>query len=114
MARVKRSVNGRKKTKKILKQAKGYYGSKSTLYRTAMEAVMKSQNYAYIVRKQRKRDFRQLWITRINAAVRPYGLSYSRFINALKKNNIEINRKVLSDMAINDPNGFKQLVESVK
>ncbi|MDY6079455.1 MAG: 50S ribosomal protein L20 [Ezakiella sp.] len=114
MARVKRSVNGRKKTKKILKQAKGYYGSKSTLYRTAMEAVMKSQNYAYIGRKQRKRDFRQLWITRINAAVRPYGLSYSRFINALKKNNIEINRKVLSDMAINDPNGFKQLVESVK
>lgn len=114
MARVKRSVSGRKKTKKILKQAKGYYGSKSTLYRTAMEAVMKSQNYAYIGRKQRKRDFRQLWITRINAAVRPYGLSYSRFINALKKNNIEINRKVLSDMAINDPNGFKQLVESVK
>ena len=114
MARVKRSVNGRKKTKKILKQAKGYYGSKSTLYRTAMEAVMKSQNYAYIGRKQRKRDFRQLWITRINAAVRPYGLSYSRFINALKKNNIEINRKVLSEMAINDPNGFKQLVESVK
>lgn len=114
MARVKRSVNGRKKTKKVLKQAKGYYGSKSTLYRTAMEAVMKSQNYAYIGRKQRKRDFRQLWITRINAAVRPYGLSYSRFINALKKNNIEINRKVLSDMAINDPNGFKQLVESVK
>ena len=114
MARVKRSVNGRKKTKKILKQAKGYYGSKSTLYRTAMEAVMKSQNYAYIGRKQRKRDFRQLWITRINAAVRPYGLSYSRFINALKKNNIEINRKVLSDMAINDPNGFNQLVESVK
>ena len=114
MARVKRSVNGRKKTKKILKQAKGYYGSKSTLYRTAMEAVMKSQNYAYIGRKQRKRDFRQLWITRINAAVRPYGLSYSRFINALKKNNIEINRKVLSDMAINDPNGFKLLVESVK
>lgn len=114
MARVKRSVNGRKKTKKILKQAKGYYGSKSTLYRTAMEAVMKSQNYAYIGRKQRKRDFRQLWITRINAAVRPYGLSYSRFITALKKNNIEINRKVLSDMAINDPNGFKQLVESVK
>ena len=114
MARVKRSVSGRKKTKKILKQAKGYYGSKSTLYRTAMEAVMKSLNYAYIGRKQRKRDFRKLWIARINAAVRPYGFSYSRFINALKKNNIEINRKVLSEMAINDPNGFKQLVESVK
>ena len=114
MARVKRSVSGRKKTKKILKQAKGYYGSKSTLYRTAMEAVMKSLNYAYIGRKQGRGDFRSLWIARINAAVRPYGFSYSRFINALKKNNIEINRKVLSEMAINDPNGFKQLVGSVK
>ena len=114
MARVKNGAVTKARRKKVLKQAKGYYGSKSTLYRTAMEAVMKSQNYAYIGRKQRKRDFRQLWITRINAAVRPYGLSYSKFINALKKNNIEINRKVLSDMAINDPNGFKQLVESVK
>lgn len=114
MARIKRSVNGRKRTKKILKQAKGYYGAKSKLYRTAIEAVMKSLNYAYIGRKQRKRDFRSLWITRINAAVRPYGFSYSRFINALKSNNIEINRKVLSEMAINDPDGFKQLVESVK
>lgn len=114
MARVKRSVNGRKKTKKVLKQAKGYYGSKSKLYRTANQAVMKSLNYAYIGRKQRKRDFRRLWIARINAAVRPYGMSYSRFINALKVNNIDINRKILSEMAINDPQGFKQLVESVK
>lgn len=114
MARIKRSVTGRKRTRKILKQAKGYYGAKSKLYRTANQAVMKSLNYAYIGRKQRKRDFRKLWITRINAAVRPYGLSYSRFINGLKKNNIDINRKVLSEMAINDPNGFKQLVESVK
>ncbi|MDO5717142.1 MAG: 50S ribosomal protein L20 [Tissierellia bacterium] len=114
MARIKRSVHGRKKTKKILKQAKGYYGSKSKLYRTAHEAVMKSQDYAFDGRKQRKRDFRKLWIARINAAVRPYDLSYSRFIDGLKKNNIEINRKVLADMAVNDPNGFKQLVESVK
>ncbi|MCI6610248.1 MAG: 50S ribosomal protein L20 [Ezakiella sp.] len=114
MARVKRSVNGRKKTKKVLKQAKGYYGSKSKLYRTANQAVMKSHNYAFIGRKQRKRDFRRLWIARINAAVRPYGMSYSRFINALKVNNIDINRKILSEMAINDPQGFKQLVESVK
>lgn len=75
---------------------------------------MKSLNYAYIGRKQRKRDFRRLWIARINAAVRPYGMSYSRFINALKVNNIDINRKILSEMAINDPQGFKQLVESVK
>ncbi len=114
MARVKRSVSGRKRTKKVLKQAKGYYGSKSKLYRTALQAVMKSGNYAYIGRKQRKRDFRRLWIARINAAVRPYGLSYSKFISGLKNNNVEINRKVLSDMAVNDPNGFKQLVESVK
>ena len=114
MARVKRSVSGRKRTKKVLKQAKGYYGSKSKLYRTALQAVMKSGNYAYIGRKQRKRDFRRLWIARINAAVRPYGLSYSKFISGLKNNNVEINSKVLSDMAVNDPNGFKQLVESVK
>ncbi len=114
MARIKRSVSGRKRTRKVLKQAKGYYGSKSKLYRTALEAVMKSQNYAYIGRKQRKRDFRKLWITRINAAVRPHGLSYSKFISALKNNNVEINRKILSDMAINDPAGFEKLVESVK
>ena len=114
MARVKRGVNAKKRHNNILKQAKGYFGAKSKLYRTANQAVMKSLNYSYIGRKQRKRDFRSLWIARINAAVRPYGFSYSRFINALKKNNIEINRKVLSEMAINDPNGFKQLVESVK
>ena len=114
MARIKRSVSGRKRPRKVLKQAKGYYGSKSKLYRTALEAVMKSQNYAYIGRKQRKRDFRKLWITRINAAVRPHGLSYSKFISALKNNNVEINRKILSDMAINDPAGFEKLVESVK
>ena len=79
-----------------------------------MEAVLKSQSYAYEGRKQRKRDFRKLWITRINAAVRPYGLSYSKFIAALKENNIEVNRKILSEMAINDPAGFEKLVESIK
>ena len=114
MARVKGAVNAKKNHKKYLKLAKGYRGGKSRLFRTAKQAVMKSLQYSYIGRKQRKRDFRSLWIARINAAVRPYGFSYSRFINALKKNNIEINRKVLSEMAINDPNGFKQLVESVK
>lgn len=114
MARVKRSVHGRKKTKKILKMAKGYYGSKSTLYRTANEAILKSLDYAFQGRKQRKRDFRKLWIARINAAVRQYDMSYSRFMDALKKKNIEVNRKVLADMAVNDPNGFRQLVDSVR
>ena len=114
MARIKRSLNARKKHRKVLKQAKGYYGAKSKLFKVANQAIMKSMTYAFIGRKRKKRDFRSLWIARINAAVRPYGFSYSRFINALKKNNIEINRKVLSEMAINDPNGFKQLVESVK
>ena len=114
MARVKRGVNAKKRHKNILKQSKGYFGAKSKLFRTANQAVMKSLNYAYIGRKQRKRDFRKLWITRINAAVRPHGLSYSKFISALKNNNVEINRKILSDMAINDPAGFEKLVESVK
>lgn len=114
MARIKRGVNARKRHKNILKQAKGYFGAKSKLFRPANQAVMKSLSYAYIGRKQRKRDFRKLWITRINAAVRPHGLSYSKFISALKNNNVEINRKILSDMAINDPAGFEKLVESVK
>ncbi|CDZ75013.1 ribosomal protein L20 [Peptoniphilus sp. ING2-D1G] len=114
MARVKRAVNAKKKHKKILKQAKGYFGAKSKLFRPANQAVMKSLNYAYIGRKQRKRDFRKLWITRINAATRINGLSYSKFINGLKKANININRKMLSEMAINDPNGFKELVEVAK
>lgn len=114
MARIKRSVNGRKKTKKILKMAKGYYGSKSKLYRTAHEAVMKSMTYSFVGRKQKKRDFRKLWIARINAACRMYDVSYSRFIDALKKNNIEINRKILSEMAIHDPSAFKKLIDLVK
>ncbi len=114
MARVKRAVNAKKRHKKILKQAKGYYGAKSKLFRTANQAVMKSLNYAYIGRKQRKRDFRKLWITRINAAARLNGMSYSKFINGLKKANIQINRKMLSEMAIHDPEGFAKLVEIAK
>lgn len=114
MARVKRAVNAKKRHKKILKQAKGYYGAKSKLFRTANQAVMKSLNYAYIGRKQRKRQFRQLWITRINAAAREHGLSYSKFISGLKKANIEINRKMLSEMAIHDKEGFAKLVEIAK
>jgi large subunit ribosomal protein L20 len=114
MARVKRALNAKKKHKKILKLAKGYYGAKSTQYKTANQAVMKSLSYAYVGRKLRKREFRQLWITRINAASRLNGLSYSRFINGLKTQNIEINRKMLAEMAVNDAEGFKQLVDSVK
>lgn len=114
MARVKGGVNARKKHKKVLKQAKGYYGAKSKLFRPANQAVMKSLNYAFIGRKLRKRDFRKLWITRINAAARANGMSYSKFINGLKKANIEINRKMLSEMAIHDAAGFTKLVEMAK
>ncbi|EFR33012.1 MAG: 50S ribosomal protein L20 [Peptoniphilus harei] len=114
MARVKRGVNAKKRHKNILKQSKGYFGAKSKLFRTANQAVMKSLNYAYIGRKQRKRDFRKLWITRINAAARINGMSYSKFISGLKKANITINRKMLSEMAINDPAGFAKLVEIAK
>lgn len=114
MARVKRAVNAKKRHKKVLKQAKGYFGAKSKLFRTANQAVMKSLNYAYIGRKQRKRDFRKLWIARINAAARLNGMSYSRFIDGLKKANIDINRKMLSEMAIHDAEGFAKLVEIAK
>ena len=96
MARVKRAVNAKKKHKSILKQAKGYFGAKSKLFRPANQAVMRSLTYAYIGRKQRKREFRKLWIARINAAARLNGLSYSKFISGLKKANIEINRKMLN------------------
>ena len=112
MARVKRAVNAKKRHKKVLKQAKGYYGSKSLLFRTANQAVMKSLAYAYIGRKHRKRDFRKLWIQRINAAARINGLSYSRFINGLKKAGVEINRKMLAEMAVNAPEEFTKLVET--
>lgn len=114
MARVKRAVNAKKKHKKILKQAKGYFGAKSKLFKTANQAVMKSLNYAYVGRKQRKRDFRKLWIQRINAAARINGLSYSRFINGLKKAGVEINRKMLAEIAIHDDQAFAKLVDLAK
>lgn len=114
MARVKGAVNAKKNHKNVLKQAKGYYGGKSKLYRTANQAVMKSLNYAYIGRKRRKRDFRQLWIARINAAARANGMNYSTFISGLKKANIDVNRKMLSEIAINDAEGFKKLVNIAK
>ena len=112
--RIKRGVNAVKKRRKILKLAKGYFGAKSKLYRVARQAVMKSQMYAYIGRKAKKRDFRSLWIARINAAARMNGLSYSKFMFGLKKAGIDLNRKVLSDMAITDPAGFTALTETAK
>ena len=114
MARIKRSVNSIKKRRKVLRLAKGYFGAKSKLYRVANEAVMKSLMYSYIGRKNRKRDFRKLWIARINAAARLNGMSYSKFMNGLKKANITLNRKVLADMAVNDAQGFANLVEVAK
>lgn len=114
MARVKRAVNAHKKRKKVLKLAKGYFGAKSKQYRTAKSAVMKSMNYAYIGRKQKKRSYRQLWIARINAAARLNGLSYSRFMDGLKKSGIEVNRKILADMAVNDAAAFAALAEEAK
>ena len=114
MARVKGAMHTRKRRKKILKLAKGYRGAKSKLFKTANQAVMKSLVYAYRDRKQKKREFRQLWIARINAAARMNGISYSKFMNGLKKNGIEINRKMLSEIAISDPAAFAKLVEKVK
>jgi large subunit ribosomal protein L20 len=114
MARVKGAMMTRKRRKKVLKLAKGYYGSKSRLFKTAKQAVMKSGQYAYIGRKQRKRDFRRLWITRISAAAKMNGMNYSTFINGLKKADINLNRKMLSEIAIADPAAFKSLVEQVK
>ena len=114
MARIKRAVNAHKKRRKVLKLAKGYWGAKSKQYRTASEQVRRSLRYAYTGRKLRKRDFRRLWITRINAAARLSGMSYSTFINGLKKKNIEVNRKMLADLAVNDPAAFAQLVEMAK
>ena len=114
MARIKRAVNAHKKRRKVFKLAKGYWGSKSKQYRTASEQVRRSLRYAYTGRKLRKRDFRRLWIVRINAACRLNGMSYSAFINGLKKKNIEVNRKMLADLAINDAAAFAQLVEIAK
>jgi large subunit ribosomal protein L20 len=114
MSRVKGAMRTRARHKKILKLAKGYFGGKSKLFRIANQAVMKSLSYAYRDRKAKKRDFRQLWISRINAAARLNGLSYSKFMNGIKKAGISLNRKVLADMAINDAEGFAQLVNTVK
>ena len=114
MARVKGALSTRKRHKKILKLAKGYRGAKSKLYRIANQAVMKSLTYSYTGRKLKKRDFRSLWITRISAACKQNGINYSRFMNGLKKANIEINRKMLSEIAINDSAAFTQLVEKAK
>ena len=112
--RIKRGVNAQKKRRAILKQAKGYFGARSKQYRVARQAVMKSGKYAYIGRKLRKRDFRALWITRINAACRLNDISYSKFMYGLKQANIGLNRKILADMAVNDAEGFKALVAQVK
>ena len=112
--RIKRGVNAIKKRRKILKLAKGYRGAKSKLYRIARQAVMKSGNYAYVGRKLKKRDFRKLWIARINAAARMNGLSYSKFMFGLKQAGINLNRKVLADMAVNDANAFNALCEQAK
>jgi len=114
MARVKGAMMTRKRRKKVLKLAKGYYGSKSKLFKTAKEAVMKSGQYAYIGRKQKKRDFRALWITRISAACRANGINYSTFMNGLKKAEITLNRKMISEIAIHDEAAFKELVEKAK
>ncbi len=114
MARIKRAVNAHKKRRKVFKLAKGYFGSKSKQYRTASEQVRRSLRYAYTGRKLRKRDFRSLWIARINAAARINGMSYSTFINGLKKNGIEVNRKMLADLAVNDAEAFAQLVDIAK
>lgn len=114
MARVKKGLNAKKKHKKILKSAKGYYGAKSKLYRTANEAVMRALKSAYVGRKQKKRDMRKLWVIRINAAARLNDLSYSRLINGLKLANIEIDRKMLADLAMNDPQGFEQVAKKAK
>ena len=112
--RVKRAVNAHKKRAKILKSAKGYYGAKSKLYRVAREAVMKSGNYAYIARRQKKRDFRNLWNVRINAEARVNGLSYSKLIHGLKVAGIELNRKVLADLAVSDKTAFAKVCEQAK
>lgn len=110
--RIKRAVNAVKKRRKIMRLAKGYFGSKSRSYRIAREAVMKSQMYAFIGRRRKKREFRQLWIARINAAARMNGLSYSKFMHGLKVANIDLNRKVLAEIAVSDPVAFKALAET--
>ncbi|MCL2227944.1 MAG: 50S ribosomal protein L20 [Oscillospiraceae bacterium] len=114
MARIKRAVTTRKRRKKILKLAKGYWGAKSKHFKMANQAVMKSLTYAYKGRKLRKRDFRQLWITRINAACKANGMNYSRFMHGLKLSGVNLNRKMLSEMAIHEPDAFAKLVGTAK
>jgi len=114
MARVKRGVTARAKHKKVLKLAKGYYGARRKVYRVAKQAVIKAHQYAYRDRRQRKRQFRRLWIVRINAAARLHDLTYSQFINGLSKAGIEIDRKVLADLAVNDPDGFATIATQAK
>ena len=114
MPRANSSVPRRKKHKKIIKQAKGYFGTRKSNYRTAKDAVQRALQYAYRDRRQKKRDFRRLWIIRINAAVREHGLSYSVFMNGLKKANIDLDRRVLANMAVEDKEGFASLVSKVK
>ena len=114
MARIKKGVNAKKKHKKVLKLATGYYGAKSKLYRPANEAVMRALRSSYRGRKEKKRNFRRLWITRINAGARMYGLSYSKFMFGLKQAGVEMDRKILADLAMNDINAFAKLVDVAK
>ena len=114
MARIKGALMTRKRRKKVLKLAKGYFGAKHRLFKTAKEAVMKSGNYAYIGRRLKKRDFRRLWITRISAAAKLNGMNYSTFMNGLKKAGVEMNRKMLADLAVNDAKGFAALVKTAQ
>lgn len=112
--RIKRAVNAQKKKRKIMRMAKGYFGAKSKLYRVARQAVMKSGQYAYVGRRLKKRDFRKLWIARINAAARLNDLSYSKFMHGLKLAGIDLNRKVLADIAVSDPKAFSALCDQAK
>jgi large subunit ribosomal protein L20 len=114
MARVKRGVVARRRHRKVLDRAKGYYGARRKVFRVAKQAVIKADQYSYRDRRQRKRDFRSLWIQRINAAAREHGLSYSRFINGLKRADVAIDRKVLADLAVNDKAAFKALAEKAQ
>ena len=114
MARIKGAMMTRKRRNKMLKMAKGYYGAKSKHFKMAKQQVMKSGNYAFAGRKLKKRDYRRLWISRISAAVKPFGMNYSTFMNGLKKDNITLNRKMISEMAINDAAAFAALVEAAK
>ena len=114
MARVKGALSTRKRRNKVLKLAKGYFGAKSKLFKTAKEAVMKSGNYAYVGRRQKKRDFRRLWITRISAAAKINGMNYSTFMNGLKKSGVVVNRKMLAELAVSDAAGLASLAKTAK